>query len=88
MALINKYVSEQYLDNTNSKSKILNPYFLNDARVSYAINPKFMQQVEFIFKVNNILNVKYASNGYVYYDTPYFYPQAGTNFEAAINLKF
>lgn len=88
LALINKYVSEQYLDNTNSKSKILNPYFLNDARVSYAINPKFMQQVEFIFKVNNILNVKYASNGYVYYDTPYFYPQAGTNFEAAINLKF
>lgn len=88
LALINKYVSEQFLDNTNSKSKILNPYFLNDARISYAINPKFMQQVEFIVKANNILNVKYASNGYVYYDTPYFYPQAGTNFEVAVNLKF
>lgn len=88
IALINKYVSEQFLDNTNSKSKILNPYFLNDARISYEIKPKFMQAVEFVFKVNNILNVKYASNGYVFFDTPYFYPQAGINFEGAINLKF
>lgn len=88
IALINKYVSEQFLDNTNNKRKILNPYFLNDARISYVIHPKFMQEIGFIFKVNNILNVKYASNGYVYYDTPYFYPQAGTNFEGGINLKF
>ena len=87
-ALINKYVSEQYLDNTNSKSKILLPYFLMDARVSYSIKPKFMSEIEFILKANNITNTMYSTNGYVYYDTPYFYPQAGTNFEGGINLKF
>ena len=88
LALINKYVSEQFLDNTNSKDKILLPYFLNDARVSYSIYPKFMREIQLIIKANNILNVKYSANGYVFYDTPYFYPQAGTTFEGTINLKF
>ncbi len=87
-SLINKYVSEQYLDNTNSKSKILTPYFLMDARVSYSIKPKFMNEIELILKANNLFNTKYSTNGYVYYDTPYFYPQAGTNFEGGVNLKF
>ncbi|MGB1017739.1 MAG: TonB-dependent receptor [Chitinophagales bacterium] len=88
IALINKYVSEQFLDNTNSKDKILTPYFLNDARLSYSIYPKFMREIQLIIKANNILNVKYSANGYVFYDSPYFYPQAGTTFEGTINLKF
>jgi len=87
-AIINKYIGEQFLDNTSNKNKRLDPYFLTDARVSYSLYPKFMQEIEFILKANNLFNTKYSSNGYVYYDTPYFYPQAGTNFEGGVNVKF
>lgn len=88
LAFINKYVGEQFLDNTSNKDKSLSAYFLSDARISYSITPKFMQEIEFIFKANNLFNTKYSSNGYVYWDTPYFYPQAGTNFEGGVNLNF
>lgn len=88
IGVINKFISEQFLDNTSSKDNTLAAYYLLDARASYSIKPKFMNEIEFILKVNNITNTKYSTNGYVYYDTPYFYPQAGTNFEGAINLKF
>ena len=85
---LEKYIGEQFLDNTSNKNKRLDPYFLTDARVSYSLYPKFMQEIEFILKANNLFNTKYSSNGYVYYDTPYFYPQAGTNFEGGVNVKF
>lgn len=86
--IINKFVSEQFLDNTTTKENTLSAYYLMDARASYSIKPKFMSEIEFILKVNNITNTKYSTNGYVYYDSPYFYPQAGTNFEGGVNLKF
>ena len=87
-AIINKFVSEQFLDNTTTKENTLAAYYLMDVRASYSIKPKFMSEIEFIIKANNITNTKYSTNGYVYYDSPYYYPQAGTNFEGAINLKF
>jgi iron complex outermembrane receptor protein len=86
--IINKFVSEQFLDNTTTKANTLAAYYLMDVRASYSIKPKFMNEIEFILKANNITNTKYSTNGYVFYDSPYFYPQAGTNFEGGINLKF
>jgi iron complex outermembrane receptor protein len=89
-----KYVSRQYLDNTSDKALSLDPYLVNDARCSYLISPKNYPVIELTFHVNNILNTKYESNGYSYYDetsnTYYgsFYPQAGINFLAGLNIRF
>lgn len=88
ISIINKYVGDQFLDNTNSNQKVLPSYLLTDGRISYDFKPKFMQSIGLVFKVNNIFGVKYSSNGYVYYDTPYFYPQAGLNVEGGVSLKF
>ncbi|HKZ36254.1 MAG TPA: TonB-dependent receptor, partial [Chryseolinea sp.] len=86
-SLLSKYVSKQYLDNTQDENVALDDYFINDIRLSYQIHPKGIERIEFGFLVNNVFNVEYSSNGYGYGGTPYFYPQAGTNFLAMLSVK-
>jgi iron complex outermembrane receptor protein len=96
IALLTKYVGKQYLDNTTNDSRAINAYLTNDIRLSYVWKPQFIREIGFNFLVNNILNEKYESNGYTWgylagstaYRENYYYPQAGTNFMAMINLKF
>ena len=83
-----RYVSRQYLDLTETKTKSLNPYFINNLRFEYALYPKFMNEISFSLMLNNIFSLKYSSNGYVYDETPYYYPQAGINLLAGLSLKF
>ena len=94
--LLAKYVSRQYLDNTNKESRSLNPYYVQDARLIYE-PPKFLfSNISFILQVNNIFNKKYEPNGYTYSylsggeltTENYYFPMAGTNFMAAINIRF
>jgi iron complex outermembrane recepter protein len=93
--LLSKYVSKQYLDNTSNDSRKLNPYFTEDARVVYSFNKNWLKNVDLIFQVNNIFNKKYEPNGYTfsyYVDSDlttenYYYPMAGTNFFAGVNIK-
>ena len=87
---------KQFIDNTGSDERSLDPYFVNDILFSYSLFPKFMKEVGFTLRFNNIFNVKYESNAWVYryyYDGSYdtydgYFPQAGTNFMAGIALKF
>lgn len=93
--LISKYVGQQYLDNTQSGSKSIDAYFVNDFRISYAIDNLLFDRIEVNLLVNNIFNVQYASNGYTYsyyfeevVTENFYYPQAGTNFLIGLNLHF
>ncbi|HEY8934483.1 MAG TPA: TonB-dependent receptor, partial [Cyclobacteriaceae bacterium] len=85
---LSKYVSKQYLDNTQNNNLKLDPYFINDLRFSYHIYPKSIKDIGISFLLNNIFDVKYSSNGAVYGATPYYYPQAGRNFMTMFTLKF
>lgn len=94
LSLLNKYVGEQFMDNTQSAERKLEAYFISDFVAGYQFPYKKMD-VGFSLTVNNIFNKKYASSGYVYNDpdwvsteTPYFFPQAGTNFMFGMSLKF
>jgi iron complex outermembrane recepter protein len=90
-----KYVSKQFLDNTSNDSRIIPSYFVENMRLSYSLKKKIGKEVNFIFQVNNLFNKKYAPNGYTYnyiYGGEftvenYYFPMAGTNFIAAINIK-
>jgi iron complex outermembrane receptor protein len=82
-----KYVGRQFLDLTETKNKKLDPYFINNIRASYTLKPKFMDEVSFSLMVNNIFDVEYTSNAYLYDDVPYYFPQAGINFLAGLSLK-
>ncbi len=88
IAWLAKYVGKQYLDNTGNKDLILEPYFLNDLRLGYKFPIEMLSRLELNILINNIFNVKYASNGYVWGTTPYYYPQAGTNFLAGMKVRF
>ncbi|MCD2257930.1 TonB-dependent receptor [Psychroserpens luteolus] len=104
MALLSKYVGEQFMGNTENRDSKLDSYFVNDLNVTYQWKPKSMfKSVVFSGLVNNIFNEKYVSNGYFgSFDfddassptgttTGYFagfYPQATTNFLLGVTLKF
>ncbi|GAB3572969.1 TonB-dependent receptor [Spirosoma luteolum] len=96
IGLLSKYVGKQYLDNTSSDSRKLNPYFTNDIRLIYTPRIRFAQELAFTLLLNNVLNEQYESNGYTYAyisegrvtaDNGY-YPQAGRNFLAGVRLRF
>ena len=91
-----KYVGRQFLDNTSHISRSIDPYYVQNLKLSYRLSTKkTFKAVDFIFKVNNVFNKKYESNGYTYnyfYGGQltvenYYFPMAGTNFLAAINIK-
>lgn len=85
---LSKYVGKQYLDNTQDEKLVLNSYFINDLRMNYQILPMGMKEIGLSLLLNNLMDIKYSSNGYAYGGTPYYYPQAGRNFMVMATLKF
>lgn len=83
-----RYVSKQYLDLTENDDKKLDAYTYSNIRFAYSIYPKSLKEIKFTFLVNNLFNQLYASNGYVWGETPYYYPQAGINFLGGVKLRF
>jgi TonB dependent receptor. len=95
LSLLGKYVSRQYLDNTSNKSRSLDPYYVQDARLIYNLQNLLFRETSLIFQVNNVFNRKYEPNGYTYsyqyggslVTENYYYPMAGTNLVVALNVK-
>jgi len=90
-----KYVSKQYIDNTASADRMLNPYFVNNLRLSTSIDPAFANGLLFNVFVNNVFNTEYETNAWVYRyysegrygSLDGYFPQAGINFMAGFTLK-
>jgi iron complex outermembrane receptor protein len=92
--LLPKYVGKQYLDNTSNENRKIDPFFVNDLRINYAFSPGWAKEVGLSLLVNNLFNTQYESNGYTYSYLYYgkitenfLYPQAGTNFLAALRIR-
>ena len=96
-SLNTKYVSKQYLDNTQTESRTLDPYLVNDLRLSYdwSTTP-LLNSLKATLEMNNIFDEMYESNGYTYgYISGgerqffnYYYPQAGRNIMLQLSFKF
>lgn len=91
-----KHVSRQYLDNSEQRSRSLDPYINNDVRASYLLTVgKVLKEVRLALQVNNVLNSMYEPNGYTFsyiaggaFTTEnFYYPMAGRNFMLALNIK-
>lgn len=103
ISFLSKYVSEQFMGNSDSEISKLGSYFVNDFNITYEI------KTDSIFKsiilsglVNNVFGEEYVSNGYYYtYDDTWsvpgevntfegagYYPQATTNFLIDATFKF
>ena len=89
ISILQKFVGEQYMNNIELPDAKLADYFVNDLNITYEIKPnKIFKSIVFSGLVNNILDKKYISNGYMWDVYPYYYPQAGINFLAGVTLKF
>ncbi len=103
MALLSKYVGEQYMGNIDSDTSKLEAYFVNDFNVNYTFDKlPFGGQLVLSALLNNIFNTEYVSNGYFYtYDDDFsnpgtittiegagYYPQAKFNFLVGATLRF
>jgi len=96
MHLISKYVGSQYFDNTMSRDRMIDPYFVNNLMASFSPSVKGLKNAELQLLVNNIFNLKYESNAYGgnwYADGnentwSYYFPQAGRNFMLKASLTF
>lgn len=85
---LSKFVGEQYMNNIELPAAKLADYFVNDLNIAYEIKPKSVfKSIVFSGLVNNILDKRYVSNGYMYDVYPYYYPQAGINFLVGMTLK-
>lgn len=94
LGLISKYVSKQYMDNSQNEARKLNDYFVENLRIAYTLKGKFIQEWHLVGQVYNLFNRKYEPNGYTYEfinnnslnTQNWYYPMAGTNFMLALNL--
>jgi len=95
ISLPGKYVGRQFLDNTSNKARSLDPFFVQDARVSYSLRKLFFREINLVFQVNNVFDKKYEPNGYTFsyqyggslVTENYYFPMAGINFMVAVNVK-
>ena len=83
------------MDNTSNADRKIDAYFVNDLKIAYTIHDIVFERIELNLLINNLLNAEYSSNGYTYsyivgdeITENFFYPQAGTNFLAGLNLIF
>ncbi len=96
LSLLNKYVGKQYLDNSGDNARSLDAFWVSDVRIGYDLPvKKWLKRARLIFQVNNLLNTMYEPNGYTFsyqYDNKfttenYYYPMAGTNWMAGLNIR-
>lgn len=103
IALLSKYVGEQYMGNIDSETSLLDAYFVQDININYTFNElPFGDTLTLTGLVNNVFNTEYVSNGYFYtYDDDFtnpgtittiegagYYPQATINFLVGATLNF
>jgi len=97
MSLINKFVSRQYLDNTSSIERSLDPFMVQDLLLNWNFAKlKKMKRAALGLQISNLNNRSYAPNGYTFggiisgqrESFNYLYPMAGINYLLKLNLLF
>jgi iron complex outermembrane recepter protein len=95
ISFISRYVGKQYIDNTTSNDRSLNPWFVNNISMGYSFKTKVFREIGFNLMVNNIFSRKYESSGWVYRyyfngqesESDGYFPQALINFLAGVTFK-
>lgn len=96
VALLSKYVSKQYMDNTSNDSRSLDAFFVNDIRLRYNTSAGRIKNLGFTLLVNNVFSELYESNGFTYSylygnvlsTSNSYFPQATRNFLLSASLSF
>ena len=92
----NKFVGQQYLDNTANKDRSLDAFLVTDLRAEYRFSIKSIRDISFRWAVYNLFNREYAPSGYTYSyiysgqttTENFYYPQAGINGAIGVSVRF
>ena len=96
------HVGDQYIDNASNDDRKLDAWFVNNLKIDYSIKGKIFKETKLHLMVNNLFDVAYESNAWVYsyfygkdeqdnpirYEMDGYFPQAGIHFFAGIDFKF
>ncbi|HVX50700.1 MAG TPA: TonB-dependent receptor [Chitinophagaceae bacterium] len=96
ISLPGKYVSSQYLDNTQNEQRRLGAFYTQGLMASYTFYHLLFKEWCITAQLNNIFNNLYQPNGatypYIYggavVNDNYYYPVAGINYMLSVNVKF
>lgn len=96
VALMYKYVGQQFIDNTSLKTSSLDAFSTTDIRLSLGLNQDWAKNICLTFLTRNVFNQLYESNAWIYrYNSAGavdqyvgLYPQAGRHFFLGLDLKF
>ena len=61
-----KYVGEQFIDNTSSDERKLDDYLISNLQIDYVFNSFLFKNAKISFLINNLFDVEYVSNAWVY----------------------
>ncbi len=94
LTFTSKYVSRQYLDNTQNESRTLKAYFLNDLNTSFKLFNKQHWGASLQFYVINVFDKLYEPNGYTYSyvsggtttTSNNYFPMAGRNYWLSLKI--
>jgi iron complex outermembrane receptor protein len=83
------------MDNSEQENRMLKAFFVQHARASWKLNHFIFHEWNFMLQVNNLFNHLYEPNGYTYsyvYNKILttengYYPMAGRNFMAGVNIR-
>jgi iron complex outermembrane recepter protein len=95
LSLISRFVGKQYIDNTSSNDRVLQPWFVNNISLGYRFKTKVLKELGITLMINNLFSEKYESNAWVYRyyyngqpsESNGFFPQALINFLVGITIK-
>jgi iron complex outermembrane receptor protein len=91
-----KYVGQQFLDNTSNNGRVINAYSFCNVILRYSAKVHPFKEVVASLALNNVFNQWYENNGFTYpYATNgtaatqnYYFPQAGFNVLGGLTFKF
>lgn len=96
LSLISSYTGKQYIDNTASGERALDPWLVNHLKAAWSLKSRTFKTLTFHLQINNLLNEEYESNAWVYsyilggerFTMDGYFPQAGRHFMAGIDIGF
>jgi iron complex outermembrane receptor protein len=95
ISIISRYVGKQYIDNTASNDRVLQPWLVNNISMGYSLKTKVFRELGFNLMINNLFSQKYESYGWVYKynfngqasEMNGYFPQALINFLVGVSIK-
>ncbi len=96
ISLLNKYVGQQYIDNTSDAQNVIDAYHYTDLRLVYGVNQILGKRIQLTFLIRNLFDQWYETNAWSYRfaveGEPLlaqgFYPQAGRNYLVGAKVSF